>query len=138
MTSKIYLWFSRSTADANAGTTLIDLDGVAHIDKGYGIVLDPQAGKLYQSVYGERDITAVPQGADVEMVAAFEMPADENIVVVDGFGNLTPLGEKFCTQRGLVVSADSVISQVSGFYAPTISPDAEDRVVDLRDLAETA
>lgn len=138
MTSKIYLWFSRSTADSNAGTTLIDLNGVAHIDRGYGIVLDPAADKLYQSVYGEQDIAAVPQGGDVEMVAAFDLPADENIVVVDGFGNLTPLGERVCLQRGLAVSVDSIISQVSGFYAPKIAPDAADRVVDLRDLAETA
>ncbi len=134
MPDKIYLWFSRATADTIAGTTLIGLDGVARIDKGYGIVIDPKTGKLYQTCYGEPDIKDVPKGEDVKLVAAFEMPADQDIVVVDAFGMLTPLGERYCALNGLPQSVDSVLSQVEGFYTPKVSPHAADNIVDLRTL----
>jgi len=129
----MYVWFSKDVTDKLAGTGITGLDGIERIHKGFGVVLDLESDKLYQSTQGTPGPTPPFARADLQLVAVFENPQN-NAVAVDAFGQITPLGEQFCDRHKIPATAESLISHVENFYTPRPPAGYTPPPVDMRKL----
>lgn len=127
----MHIWFSKDVTNKLAGTRITGEDGIERTDTGYGIVLDLESGKLYQSTQGSLDPNPPFARADLQLVAVIENPQN-NTVAVDAFGQITPLGEQYCKRQGIPATTASLISRVENFYTPQPPADYTPPQIDLR------
>jgi hypothetical protein len=128
----LYCWFSPSVSDGDLGRKVTDKAGVKHTHIGFGIIADTKTGALYQYNQGSHKLEEKPPGADWELAAT--LPRNSALLVMTGFGEITPYGVSYCEERGLPVTAENLIAQVANFREPKTPPGYTPEPLDLRKL----
>lgn len=126
--------FSKELANRQVGETIIGLDGIARIHIGFAIGIDKSSGTLFQYTHCAGHLEPSRPETDATLAASIDVSRDNVIVALSGFGEIQPVGVRYCEQRGLSPTAESLISQTKGFYLPKRPAGHVPAVFNLKEL----